>query len=350
LGDVIERLLHLDDPLRLRAYQDALTSPSGSAVDDSTRRLRVGLCFALAMDRLKSTSLEESLATLHAHPAIVEELRELLGLLDDISEHLTYPLDDELKWPYRVPLSVHARHTLDDALSTFGLLDVGKNLYKQTGVFRHEGTHTDIFFVTLEKSERDYSPSTRYKDYAISSVLFHWESQSGTTQASPTGQRYIQQRERQGNVLLFVRRRPDRRAVVRLERERIDAACVGLELRWTADLALRQSPPRPCPTTRFVCGPLSVVDCTKRPSAAEARISRHSNQLQESLFALSASAHRRGRRHEPQRLHPRGRFSALFSWASLSWRPAVCARLSSRFQTTTRKTVTRRPNVTIGHG
>ena len=137
------------------------------------------------------TSLEESLALLHAHPAVLEELGELLPLLDDLSEHVTYPLDDELKWQHRIPLSVHARHTLDDALTAFGLLDIGKKLYKQTGVFRHEETNSELFFVTLEKSERDYSPSTLYKDYAISPLLFHWESQSGTTQASPTGQRYI---------------------------------------------------------------------------------------------------------------------------------------------------------------
>ena len=133
----------------------------------------------------------------------------MLPLLDDLSEHVTYPLDDELKWTHRIPLSVHARHTLDDALTAFGLLDIGKKLYKQRGVFRHEDTNSELFFVTLEKSERDYSPSTLYKDYAISPLLFHWESQSITTQASPTGQRYIHHRERGGHILLFVRTREE---------------------------------------------------------------------------------------------------------------------------------------------
>ena len=61
-------------------------------------------------------------------PAVLEELGELFPLLDDLSEHVTYPLDDELKWGHRIPLSVHARHTLDDALTAFGLLDIGKKL------------------------------------------------------------------------------------------------------------------------------------------------------------------------------------------------------------------------------
>ena len=53
--------------------------------------------------------------------------------------------------------------------------------------------------MTLEKSEREYSPSTLYKDYAISPALFHWESQSTTTEPSKTGQRYIHHRNRGGN-------------------------------------------------------------------------------------------------------------------------------------------------------
>ena len=61
--------------------------------------------------------------------------------------------------------------------------------------------------VTLEKSERDYSPSTLYKDYAISPELFHWESQVSTSQRSTSGQRYIHHRGRGGHILLFVRER-----------------------------------------------------------------------------------------------------------------------------------------------
>jgi hypothetical protein len=44
-----------------------------------------------------------------------------------------------------------------------------------------------------------------YRDYAISRDLFHWESQSTTSAASPTGQRYIHHAERGSRVCLFVR-------------------------------------------------------------------------------------------------------------------------------------------------
>ena len=44
-----------------------------------------------------------------------------------------------------------------------------------------------------------------YRYYAISSELFHWESQSQTSEVSPTGQRYINHQANGSRVALFVR-------------------------------------------------------------------------------------------------------------------------------------------------
>lgn len=63
----------------------------------------------------------------------------------------------------------------------------------------------DVFFVTLNKADKDYSPTTMYNDYSINESLFHWQSQSTTAENSPTGQRYIHHKERGSKVLLFVR-------------------------------------------------------------------------------------------------------------------------------------------------
>jgi superfamily II DNA or RNA helicase len=209
ISDRLAGILHVDDPLRLGAYERLTASASVSVLSDADRRLLTGFHFAVIPSKIAPKTLAESVALLHAHPAIVEELRELLPLLDQRSEHLTYPLDlaQPAGPPLRVPLSVHARHTVDDVLTAFRILDFDKTAWKQTGTIRDEQTNSDLFFVTLEKSEREYSPSTLYKDYAISPTLFHWESQSTTTQQSKTGQRYIHHRNRGGNILLFVRSR-----------------------------------------------------------------------------------------------------------------------------------------------
>jgi len=64
---------------------------------------------------------------------------------------------------------------------------------------------TDVFFVTLNKSDKDYSPTTLYNDYSINEWLFHWQSQSTTSAESSTGQRYISHRRIGSQILLFVR-------------------------------------------------------------------------------------------------------------------------------------------------
>lgn len=57
----------------------------------------------------------------------------------------------------------------------------------------------------VNKIEIHYSPTTMYEDYAISDTLFHWQSQSRTTDRSDTGQRYIHHKRLKHKILLFVR-------------------------------------------------------------------------------------------------------------------------------------------------
>ena len=61
----------------------------------------------------------------------------------------------------------------------------------------------------MNKSDKDYSPTTMYNDYAINDELFHWQSQSTTSAHSPTGKRYINHHQIGTNVMLFVRENND---------------------------------------------------------------------------------------------------------------------------------------------
>jgi hypothetical protein len=67
---------------------------------------------------------------------------------------------------------------------------------------------TDALLVNLRKTGRDFSPTTMYRDYALSPELFHWESQNATSTTSPTGHRYLHHRELGTHVVLFVRTAP----------------------------------------------------------------------------------------------------------------------------------------------
>jgi len=198
LGGAIKRLLHIDDPLRLNAYRGWLEG------ENSDARLITALVFTLWGSAAPET-IVEAREILLAHPAIVQELLELFELLDERADHVTYSFElDDADGP---PLQIHARHSLVEIFSAFGRIMPGQFYQHREGTYRDKATGSDLFFVTLEKSERDYSPSTLYKDYAISPNQFHWESQSTTTQESPTGQRYIRHRQLGGHILLFVRPR-----------------------------------------------------------------------------------------------------------------------------------------------
>lgn len=64
-----------------------------------------------------------------------------------------------------------------------------------------------LVFVSTNKSDKDYSPSTLYQDYAISEHQFHWQSKHDVRILSRDGQRIIHQRENDWKYLLFVRDR-----------------------------------------------------------------------------------------------------------------------------------------------
>ena len=61
------------------------------------------------------------------------------------------------------------------------------------GVLRLTDIKTELFFVTLDKSDGGFSPTTSYRDYAISRDHFHWETQNSAAEDTPTGRRYLQQ-------------------------------------------------------------------------------------------------------------------------------------------------------------
>ena len=138
---------------------------------------------------------------MRAKNGLAAEWGEVLGALEDRVVHLQEPLEDCPD----MPLQLHAHYARDEVLAAFGISSVMAPHPLQAGVFWHEQTQTDLLFVTLQKTEKDFSPTTRYKDYAISERLFHWESQASTSVASDTGQRYLHHEQRGTRVLLFVR-------------------------------------------------------------------------------------------------------------------------------------------------
>lgn len=200
----VSRLTHVDDPERIDFYRAVLLDlepPAVVSMDERRRRLLTMLAWDLGSGTSNYSSLDDYYLALWLEQAPRQELVELLELLDEQSTTRTRPspLSPE------VPLVLHARYTRSDVLAALGLGDGTKPPPSREGLISTPDARYDAFFVDLQKAERDYSPTTMYRDYAINRELFHWESQSTQTPQQPRVRRWIEHQERGGNVLLFVR-------------------------------------------------------------------------------------------------------------------------------------------------
>ena len=203
----VGRLLHVDDHERLAAWRAILESEGSDPISSlRDREQRLGLMlFAILAGRGQSTSqADEILHRVRNSEELRQEINDLLDILDDRIRTVAQPLHETPD----VPLASHATYSLGEIAAAHGHIDKrGALVLPQTGVLWHEATQTDLLFVTLEKADADFSPTTRYADYPISPTLFHWESQNSASAATPTGRRYVEQPARGTNVILFVRER-----------------------------------------------------------------------------------------------------------------------------------------------
>jgi hypothetical protein len=202
----VRAFAHVDDPERAASYLRWLAdeAPSYDAADPALQAYGRMLFFSLWPDGGGFTSYAAGLAALRSEPAVREDLRSVIRLGLENAEHVTRPLSGELA---RRPLRVHARYTREEIVAALDYVSIDgrkPNSFREGVLFAPEAK-SDAFMVTLHKSEADYSPTTMYQDYAISPELFHWESQSSTTVASKTGQRYLNHRTQGTHVLLFAR-------------------------------------------------------------------------------------------------------------------------------------------------
>lgn len=208
----VRALAHVDDPERARAYLQWLSddAPRYGDADQLLQSYGRMLFFSLWPGGAAFATYQGGLEALRGERAARDDLRAVIELGLSRASRVTQRLRGDLG---RLPLRIHASYTREEVLSAIGYASIGESGASPrrtpkgfvTGVVYSPETNTDAFFVTLRKSEHHYSPTTMYRDYAISRDLFHWESQSTTSEASPTGQRYVNHVSRGGHILLFSR-------------------------------------------------------------------------------------------------------------------------------------------------
>jgi len=205
LSKRFEFLLHVDSAKRLRLYLKVLrkVEPTEPLSPSLEMRMIQMLTFRLLLKEAQQpeASWSAGLARLEQSPSAKEEFSELCeALFDSLKLH-----SDEEPLVADSPLFLHRQYTRDEVLVGLGFAEMVGKRHTQTGRLWIDGLNTEVFFVTLDKSDKAFSPTTRYEDFAVSPTRFHWQSQSTTAEESQIGQRYVQQSQNGAQFLLFVR-------------------------------------------------------------------------------------------------------------------------------------------------
>jgi len=103
------------------------------------------------------------------------------------------------------PLELYSSYSNSQILAGFGAYSEERYFPLTEGVWYMDNIKTDIFFITLNKSEKYYAPEVKYEDYSINENLFHCQSQNKTDINSKIGQRYLNHKATDSKILLCVR-------------------------------------------------------------------------------------------------------------------------------------------------
>jgi superfamily II DNA or RNA helicase/HKD family nuclease len=204
IARALPRICTVDSRRLIVFWLRVLSNPAGidpkslSAVELAMLRM---LCVTIVPDMAPNFAPENLMSflnTIALCPILADEICEVLNYQFQSIDFV----DQEVPLGFASPLDLHCTYTRDQLLVGLGMLYPAS---MREGVKWMPNIRCDVFTITLNKSDRDYSPTTMYDDYSINEHLFHWQSQSTTSAESPTGQRYQLHGTAGHQVLLFVR-------------------------------------------------------------------------------------------------------------------------------------------------
>lgn len=172
--------------------------------DEREETYAVMLYYSLFGDKINKigvTSIQEALRRLANYPVFVSEILELTEYLLSRLDTKTYSVGEGMP----VSLEQYGCYTREEVFAIFKRQTADKKMQGSVaGVFNIEELNTELFFVTLNKSDKDFSVETMYNDYVVSENEFRWESQN-TDSHQGKGRRFVEQKSNGKKFLLFVR-------------------------------------------------------------------------------------------------------------------------------------------------
>jgi superfamily II DNA or RNA helicase/HKD family nuclease len=182
--------------------------PMSLATDRRTEVLLVefGDAVRKRYGREAPSQVADVIAELVANRPLRSELR---SLLDAIAARVVgLAPQPQVPIPSDVPLALHRVYTRRQLFAAFGWESIWRST-PQSGVAWIPEHRAYIMLVTLEKNADSFTERTRYRDYAISPTVFHWQSQATARPDRGDGQRIVHAKSGEGTMWLFVRRSTD---------------------------------------------------------------------------------------------------------------------------------------------
>lgn len=206
----VKALTHVHDTFRINAYLELLnTDILEQDMTDEQRRHAWMLLFSIWPyakwdGSTEKFSLDEGLATLRKNRSMLQELESVWNFNAATDTVSTLPLFEGED----IPLRTHALYSREELFAGLGGQEENFKVpgASVNGVVPFNSSNTTALVVNLEKSEKHFSPTTMYKDYAISTSEFAWDSQNATTPESEPGQLFQHHEELGRRIVLFVRR------------------------------------------------------------------------------------------------------------------------------------------------
>lgn len=201
----ISNLIHSNSAAYLHFIRKVTSCPRHLSFNDECEKAYATILYYTlygeTINKVGATSIEEAIGRLKDYPVFVGELQELTDYLLSNLEVKTFSVGEGMP----TALEQYGYYTREEVFAIFGRQTGTKKMQGSvTGVFKIDELQTEIFFVTLNKSEKEFSPSTMYNDYVVSENQFHWQSQSNDSHHGK-GRRFVEQATNKKKFLLFVR-------------------------------------------------------------------------------------------------------------------------------------------------
>ncbi len=195
-----KRLLHINSINYLNWIQSFMQNKTAAEASGFSRMFYYDL-WQKPLHNYNFKSIKEALNYVRNQTVFKQEILDIVQWLKQKISQKTA----EINLGYTLPLELHAKYSRDEILAAFGKHTVDKKYSSREGVLKIKEKNTELLFVTLDKSEGAFSPTTNYEDYAISDKIFHWQSQNSAKPEAGAGLSYIKHLSQEKKILLFVR-------------------------------------------------------------------------------------------------------------------------------------------------